>query len=114
MAQARNLQCRRPFRRRQLRQRHHTAANQGDVSHVSRLVRTADVLAFHLRPSRESASSGREHGGAMNQIVHIFSKDCRRLWKVIFAVLMFTVLYGYGEVIREGAGTYAVRLSPYT
>jgi|SRR5215469_2928049 len=50
----------------------------------------------------------------MNQIVHIFRKDCRRLWKVIFAVLMFTVLYGYGEVIREGAGTYVVRLSPYT
>jgi hypothetical protein len=48
----------------------------------------------------------------MNQIVHIFRKDCRRLWQIIAAVLVFTFLHGYGDAINPG-GMVAVGLSPY-
>jgi hypothetical protein len=48
----------------------------------------------------------------MNQIVHIFRKDCRRLWQIIAAVLVFTFLHGYGEATNPG-GMVAVGLSPY-
>ncbi len=48
----------------------------------------------------------------MNQIVHIFRKDCRRLWPIIAAVLVFTFLHGYGEAISLGGGV-ALGLSPY-
>jgi hypothetical protein len=49
----------------------------------------------------------------MNQIVHIFRKDCRRLWKVIIAVLAFTVLHAYGELIASAGASRAIGLSPY-
>jgi len=48
----------------------------------------------------------------MNQIVHIFRKDCRRLWPTITAVLVFTFLHGYGDAINPG-GAVAIGLSPY-
>jgi hypothetical protein len=38
----------------------------------------------------------------MNQIVHIFRKDCRGLWSYIAAVLVLTFLHGYGVVIISG------------
>ena len=47
----------------------------------------------------------------MNQIVHIFRKDCRRLWQIIAAVLMFTFLHGYGDATNLGGGV-AIGLSP--
>ena len=75
---------------------------QGDVSHLPRPVNTAYVRD-HLHQSGESASSSRKHGGPMNQIVHIFRKDCR-LWPMIFAVLLFTFLHGYGDVTNFGGG----------
>ena len=87
-------------------------AGQGDVSQLPRPVNTAHVLAGHLRQPGESASSSRKHGGTMNQIVHIFRKDCRRLWQIIAAVLVFTFLHGYGDAINPG-GMVAVGLSPY-
>ena len=41
----------------------------------------------------------------MNQIVHFFRKDCRRLWQIIAAVLVFTFLHGCGDVtILPAAG----------
>jgi hypothetical protein len=50
----------------------------------------------------------------MNQIAHIFRKDCRRLWLIIAAVLVFTFLHGYGEATNPGGGVgIAVGLSPY-
>ena len=49
----------------------------------------------------------------MNQVVHIFRKDCRRLWRIIAAVLMLTCLHGYGEVINPGIGSgVAIGFSP--
>jgi ABC-type transport system involved in multi-copper enzyme maturation permease subunit len=48
----------------------------------------------------------------MNQIVHIFRKDCRRLWQIIAAVLVFTFLHGYGDATNLGGGV-AIGLSPY-
>jgi hypothetical protein len=48
----------------------------------------------------------------MNQVVHIFRKDCRRLWPSIAAVLVLTFLHGYGVVIDRGGG-YAIGFSPY-
>ena len=48
----------------------------------------------------------------MNQIVHIFRKDCRRLWQIIAAVLVFTYLHGYGDATNPGGGV-AIGLSPY-
>jgi len=50
----------------------------------------------------------------MKQIVHIFRKDCRRLWPIIGAVLLLTVLHGYGVVIETPGGGMAVGMSPYT
>ncbi len=47
----------------------------------------------------------------MNQIVHIFRKDCRRLWQIIAAVLLFTFLHGYGDATDLGGGR-AVVISP--
>jgi len=38
----------------------------------------------------------------MNQVVHIFRKDCRHLWSYISAVLVLTFLNGYGEVVYRG------------
>jgi hypothetical protein len=49
----------------------------------------------------------------MNQIVHIFRKDCRRLWQIIAAVLLFTFLHGYGDATISPGGGVAVGLSPY-
>jgi hypothetical protein len=49
----------------------------------------------------------------MNQIAHIFRKDCRRLWQIIAAVLLFTFLHGYGDATMPSAGGVAVGLSPY-
>ncbi len=49
----------------------------------------------------------------MNQVVHIFRKDCRRFWSNIAAVLVLTLLHGYGVAIYPGGGTsYAIGLSP--
>ncbi|HVN20147.1 MAG TPA: hypothetical protein VMU05_15280 [Dongiaceae bacterium] len=47
----------------------------------------------------------------MNQIAHIFRKDCRRLWRTMAAVLLFTTLHGYGEVAQPVSG-YVIGLSP--
>ena len=47
----------------------------------------------------------------MNQVVHIFRKDCRHLWSNIAAVLVLTFLHGYGVVIDRG-GT-ASGFTPY-
>lgn len=47
----------------------------------------------------------------MNQVVHIFRKDCRRLWRRIAAVLALTLLHGYGDVINSGGGV-TVGFSP--
>jgi hypothetical protein len=49
----------------------------------------------------------------MNQIVHIFRKDCRRLWQIIAAVLVLTFLHGYGDATNPGGGV-AIGLSPST
>ena len=50
----------------------------------------------------------------MNQVVHLFRKDCRRLWRVISAVLVLTFLHGYGVIVDLGGGSnYAIGLSPY-
>ena len=49
----------------------------------------------------------------MKQVVHIFRKDCRRLWPIIGAVLLLTLLHGYG-VETERPGGMAVGMSPYT
>jgi len=49
----------------------------------------------------------------MNQVVHIFRKDCRHLWRVILAVLVLTFLHAYGVIIDLGAGGRAMSLSPY-
>jgi hypothetical protein len=50
----------------------------------------------------------------MNQVVHIFRKDCRSLWSNIAAVLVLTLLHGYGVATYPGGGTgYAIGLSPY-
>ncbi len=50
----------------------------------------------------------------MNQVVHIFRKDCRRLSRIIVAVLVLTFLHGYGELISPGIGRdVAIGLSPY-
>jgi len=49
----------------------------------------------------------------MNQIVHIFHKDCRRLWSTIAAVLVFTFLHGYGDATLSPGGGVAVGLSPF-
>lgn len=46
----------------------------------------------------------------MNQIVHIFRKDCRRLWQIIAAVLVFTFLHGYGDATNLSGR--AIGLSP--
>jgi hypothetical protein len=40
----------------------------------------------------------------MNQVVHIFRKDCRHLWRIIAAVLVLTYLHGYAAVINSGGG----------
>ena len=49
----------------------------------------------------------------MNQIVHIFRKDCRRLWQIIAAVLVFMFLHSYGDAnISLGTGM-AVGISRY-
>ena len=48
----------------------------------------------------------------MNQVVHIFRKDCRSLWSNIAAVLVMIALRGYGDVAIHGGG-YAIGLSPY-
>ena len=48
----------------------------------------------------------------MNQVVHIFSKDCRHLWSNIAAVLVLTLLHAYGEVVNLGGGVN-FGLSPY-
>ena len=48
----------------------------------------------------------------MNQVVHIFRKDCRHLWPNIAAVLVLTLLHAYGEVVNLGGGV-AFGLSPY-
>ncbi len=50
----------------------------------------------------------------MNQVVHIFRKDCRSLWSYIAAVLVLTALHGYGAVIDPGGGGRAIVLSPST
>lgn len=47
----------------------------------------------------------------MNQVVHIFRKDCRRLWRIIAAVLVLTYLHGYAAVINVGGGM-ALGFSP--
>src|ERR1035438_1860637 len=47
-------------------------------------------------------------GGPMNQIVHIFRKDCRHLWSYIVAVLVLTFLLGYGDVVIRGGGGIGV------
>ena len=47
----------------------------------------------------------------MKQIVHIFRKDCRRLWQIIAAVLLFTFLHGYGDATNLDGGR-AIGLSP--
>ena len=44
----------------------------------------------------------------MNQIVHIFRKDCRHLWSYIVAVLVLTFLLGYGDVVIRGGGGIGV------
>lgn len=49
----------------------------------------------------------------MSQIVHIFRKDCRRLWPTIAAVLVFTFLHGYGDTLNFGGAGVAFGLSPY-
>src|SRR6516162_11764533 len=49
----------------------------------------------------------------MSQIVHIFRKDCRRLWPTIAAVLVFTFLHGYGDTLNFGGTGVAFGLSPY-
>ena len=50
----------------------------------------------------------------MKQVVHIFRKDCRRLWLMICAVLLLIALHGYGEAtIPSGSSGVAVGLSPY-
>ncbi len=38
----------------------------------------------------------------MNQVAHIFRKDCRHLWSYIAAVLVLTFLHGYGDVVIRG------------
>jgi hypothetical protein len=48
----------------------------------------------------------------LSQIVHIFRKDCRRLWQTIAAVLVFTFLHGYGETLNVGGGAVGIELSP--
>ena len=48
----------------------------------------------------------------MNQVVHIFRKDCRHLWSTIVAVLVLTFFHGYGVVIDRGGG-YVMGWSPY-
>jgi hypothetical protein len=47
----------------------------------------------------------------MNQVVHIFRKDCRHLWRIIAAVLVLTYLHGYAAVINVGGGM-ALGFSP--
>ena len=47
----------------------------------------------------------------MNQVVHIFRKDCRHLWRIIAAVLVLTCLHGYAAVINVGGGM-ALGFSP--
>ena len=49
----------------------------------------------------------------MSQIVHIFHKDCRRLWPTIAAVLVFIFLHGYGDTLNFGGTGVAFGLSPY-
>jgi hypothetical protein len=49
----------------------------------------------------------------MNQIVHIFRKDCRHLWSYIAAVLVLTFLHAYGVIVDLGGGR-AIVLSPST
>ena len=48
----------------------------------------------------------------MNQVIHIFRKDCRHLWRVIAAVLVLTFLHAYGVIIDLGGGGRAISLSP--
>jgi hypothetical protein len=50
----------------------------------------------------------------MSQIVHIFRKDCRRLWPIIAAVLVFIFMHDYGEATIPAGGAVAIGLSPYT
>ena len=50
----------------------------------------------------------------MNQIVHIFRKDCRRLWQIIAAVLVFTFLHAYGDATIPSSSGMAIGPSPYT
>jgi len=47
----------------------------------------------------------------MNQVAHIFRKDCRHLWSNIAAVLVLTFLHGYGDVINRGG--MVTGLTPY-
>lgn len=49
----------------------------------------------------------------MNQALHIFHKDSRRFGQTIAAVLVFTLMHGYGAVIQLPTG-YAMGLSPRT
>jgi hypothetical protein len=49
----------------------------------------------------------------MSQIVHIFRKDCRRLWQLITVVLLLTFLHGYGVATIIPGGGVAFGLSPY-
>jgi hypothetical protein len=49
----------------------------------------------------------------MNQVLHIFRKDSRRFGQTIAAVLVFTLMHGYGAVIQLPTG-YAMGLSPRT
>ena len=49
----------------------------------------------------------------MNQIVHIFRKDCRRLWPSIATVLVFTSLHGYGAATITPGMVGISRFSAY-
>src|ERR1019366_5077039 len=111
MAEAGNLQRRNSFRRHGLRRRRDPAAGAVAVPRLPRSLGTAHVPAFHLYQLGESAPLSAMSGGPMNQVVHIFRKDCRRLWHTISAVLVLTLLHGYGDVINRGG--MAVGLSPY-
>jgi len=49
----------------------------------------------------------------MNQVAHIFRKDCRHLWSNIAAVLVMIALHGYGATVQLPTGS-ALGLSPRT
>lgn len=46
----------------------------------------------------------------MNQALHIFHKDSRRFGQTIAAVLVFTLMHGYGAVIQLPTGSTTGRV----